>query len=555
MRLSFIPKNIKDSDEMYVVLKYSYKSEQTSLSTGVKCLRADFNKIDKDNPIRKSDKDYSIKNDVLRVFKQSTFDVIAQIQSQKLEPIPSLVAFEAKKKTKSETMNKKIESMIDSYSIVFLIKEYLKFIEIDGYNRNNRSVKYRLKIVEDFIILEYSSSINSTHISEEFFKKLLNYLIQRDAKSVHQKLSNTTIVKIIQQFRQMLNWAKRRKMISDYFIDFRHSLNTDYKEIISLSIEQIRFLDSFRGFDYKQPADINGNPVYLKYYNKWPKDSYIIKDERLKTIRNKDTKISVRDSNYKLVGAEPMGKFKYFTTYEVILDMFLFSCATGLRYSDLVRLKIGSKDFIKNVYPIVQKKTQRPVIINENSITKRLFTKYSASRSYFQYLFPLQCKNEEVTRDNYNTKANKHLKSIFKILEFNDILLDRKINGKNQPYDRDLPLHKLISFHTGRKTLSSIANEANIDPFSIANAMGHSGLEMTKKYVKPHSEELVNMFAFADIDLKVSNPENPNSTPSPIDDDLKSQLSKLKLMFDEGLLDEDLYKDRVELMLDKYGFK
>jgi hypothetical protein len=29
----------------------------------------------------------------------------------------------------------------------------------------------------------------------------------------------------------------------------------------------------------------------------------------------------------------------------------------------------------------------------------------------------------------------------------------------------------------------------------------------------------------------------------------------LKLMFDEGLLDEDLYKDRVELMLDKYGFK
>jgi integrase len=233
--------------------------------------------------------------------------------------------------------------------------------------------------------------------------------------------------------------------------------------------------------------------------------------------------------------------------------MFLFSCATGLRYSDLVRLKIGSKDFIKNVYPIVQKKTQRPVIINENSITKRLFAKYSASRSYFQYLFPLQCKNEEVTRDNYNTKANKHLKSIFKILEFNEILLDRKINGKNQPFDRDLPLHKLISFHTGRKTLSSIANEANIDPFSIANAMGHSGLEMTKKYVKPHSAELINMFAFADIDLKVSNPENPNSTP--IDDDLKSQLSKLKLMFDEGLLDEDLYKDRVELMLDKYGFK
>ena len=554
MRLSFIPKNIKDSNEMYVVLKYSYKSEQTSFSTGIKCLRTNFNKIDKDNPIRKTDKDYAVKNDALRAFKQSTFDVIAQMQSQKLEPIPSLVALEIKNKTKVETMNKKIESMIDSYSIVFLIKEYLKFIEIDGYNRNNRSVKYRLKIVEEFILAEYSAKINSTYITEEFFKRLLNYLIQRDAKSVHSKLSNTTIVKIIQQFRQMLNWAKRRKMISDYFADFRHSLNTDYKEVIALNIEHVKILANYRGFDYNQPIDSNGKHGYLKYYDKWPKDSFVIKDERLKTIRDKDTNIAIRDSNYKLLGAEPLGKFKYFTTYEVILDMFLFSCATGLRYSDLVRLKVGSKDFNKNVYPIIQKKTQRAVEIKGNSLSNRIFAKYSASRSYFQYLFPLQCKNDDLTRDNYNTKANKHIKSIFEILEFKEIMLDRKVNGKNQPFDRDMPLHKLVSFHTGRKTFSSIANESNIDPFSIANAMGHSGLDMTKKYVKPQSEDLINMFDFTDSDSNVSNPENSNSTTSPIDDDLKSQLSKLKLMFDEGLLSKETYDDRVELLLDKYGF-
>jgi hypothetical protein len=47
---------------------------------------------------------------------------------------------------------------------------------------------------------------------------------------------------------------------------------------------------------------------------------------------------------------------------------------------------------------------------------------------------------------------------------------------------------------------------------------------------------------------------NPNSTSTPTDDDLKSQLSKLKLMFDEGLLSKEAYDDRVELMLDKYGF-
>ncbi|MCX6194285.1 MAG: tyrosine-type recombinase/integrase [Cytophagales bacterium] len=555
MRLSFIPKNIKDSNEMYVVLKYSYKSEQTSFSPGVKCLRIDFNKIDKDNPIRKSDKDYAIKNDALRAFKQSTFDVIAQIESRKLEPLPTLVALEMKKKTKAETMNKRIESIVDSYSIVFLMKEYLKFIEIDGYNRNNRSVKYRLKIVEEFILAEYSAELNSTYITEDFFKRLLNYLIQRKAKSVHTKLSNTTIVKIIQQFRQMLNWAKRRKMITDYFTDFRHSLNTDYKEIIALNIQQLKVLVDYRGFDYKQPNDSDGKPGYLKHYIKWPKDSYLIKDERLKTIRNKDTKIAIRDANYKLVGAEPLGKFKYFTTYEVILDMFLFSCATGLRYSDLVRLKVGSKDFNKNVYPIIQKKTQRAVEIKENSLSRRIFVKYAASRSYFQYLFPLQCKNDDLTRDNYNTKANKHIKAIFEILEFKEIMLDRKINGKNQPFDRDMPLHKLVSFHTGRKTFSSIANEANIDPFSIANAMGHSGLDMTKKYVKPISEELINMFAFADVESKVSNNEKPNSETPQKEKDIESQLAKLKDWVDKGLLTNEAYLAMVAQQMEKIGFK
>jgi hypothetical protein len=166
----------------------------------------------------------------------------------------------------------------------------------------------------------------------------------------------------------------------------------------------------------------------------------------------------------------------------------------------------------------------------------------------------LQCKNDDLTRDNYNTKANKHIKSIFEILEFKELMLDRKINGKNQPFDRDMPMHKLVSFHTGRKTFSSIANESNIDPFSIANAMGHSGLDMTKKYVKPQSEDLINMFDFTDSNLKVSNIEKANSI-SNTSEELEAQLLKLKSLYEKGILEKDAYDDRVELLLDKYGFK
>lgn len=85
--------------------------------------------------------------------------------------------------------------------------------------------------------------------------------------------------------------------------------------------------------------------------------------------------------------------------------------------------------------------------------------------------------------------------------------------------------------------------------------MGHSGLEMTKKYVKPQSEELINMFAFADVDSKVSNIEKTNSVVASSEDELEAQLLKLKSLLEKGVLEKDAYDDRVELLLDKYGFK
>jgi integrase len=227
----------------------------------------------------------------------------------------------------------------------------------------------------------------------------------------------------------------------------------------------------------------------------------------------------------------------------------LFSIATGLRWSDCVKVKVGDFDIKNREYSIIQQKTNEPVPIIENELSRLLFQKYSKGKSVFQYLFPINCKKNDFTRQNYLTKVNEHLKEIGKILKFNNSVNTIRRVGKNPTKNPSVPFYQLISFHMGRRTHATIGAKY-VDMKSISQQMGHSNITMTGKYISKDDDKLKTLFDF--LKPKVSNPENPNSTP--IDDDLKSQLSKLKLMFDEGLLSKEAYDDRVELLLDKYGF-
>jgi integrase len=248
------------------------------------------------------------------------------------------------------------------------------------------------------------------------------------------------------------------------------------------------------------------------------------------------------------------GVFHYWTTYEVIKDMFLFSCSTGLRYSDLVRMRIENFDFDKKVFPIIQKKTQKPVKIVENPLSKFIFTKYSKGRTSKEYLFPLNCKSDEKSRDNYNTKCNKHLKEIFKILEISKPVVVRKIVGRNSPEEVKPPLSSVISFHVGRKTYSTIANMIGIDPFSLSSQMGHQGLEMTRNYVKVYDSKLKSMFDFIEnVGSKEEKSHDEVNIPKNQNDSLELKLDRLKTMNKNGILPDNMYLEHVDKLLKEYG--
>jgi site-specific recombinase XerD len=193
--------------------------------------------------------------------------------------------------------------------------------------------------------------------------------------------------------------------------------------------------------------------------------------------------------------------------------------------------------------------------LSENDISKEIWMKYVKNKTKNQFVFPLNCKENIKTRNNYLTKFNKHLKRIGKILTFNNSVNQYQRIGNDIQKLPSMPFHETMSFHMGRRTHINFLVKRGIDISVISKSVGHQSISMTGIYVDNDNLRIKNTFN----DLITPEPSeitlvNPNSTSTPTDDDLKSQLSKLKLIFDEGLLSKEAYDDRVELMLDKYGF-
>lgn len=126
---------------------------------------------------------------------------------------------------------------------------------------------------------------------------------------------------------------------------------------------------------------------------------------------------------------------------------FLFSCYTGLRYSDVKKLKWSevNENFIK----LNQQKTGNDVLIPLNNKAKQILN--------------TQDKNTEfVFRVYTNQSTNRYLKII------------AEKSGINKP----------ITFHSGRHTFATVSIELGIPIEVISKILGHSDIKITQIYAK-----------------------------------------------------------------------
>jgi integrase len=158
-----------------------------------------------------------------------------------------------------------------------------------------------------------------------------------------------------------------------------------------------------------------------------------------------------------------------------VRDVFCFCCFTGLRYSDVARLRpcdvkrTTNKPFIS----IVTMKTEDRLHIELNKYVLQILDKYKNIH------FPKGLALPVIS----NAKMNEYLKEAAEIAGIKEPVRIVFFKG-NKRYENVLPKCELLTTHSGRKTFICNAIRLGIPTNVIMEWTGHSDYKAMKPYIK-----------------------------------------------------------------------
>jgi len=145
---------------------------------------------------------------------------------------------------------------------------------------------------------------------------------------------------------------------------------------------------------------------------------------------------------------------------EYVRDLFLLSCYTGARFSDVV--SFSGSNICDGMLVWQQHKTKRRCVVPATQKVKRLVSQVSMMR----------CKALP------NNIVNVWLKAICQLAKVDNEVTVIK-NGKVMKVKK----HEAVSFHTARRTFCTVLYENGVDLLDVSKLAGHSSIEMTKRYI------------------------------------------------------------------------
>jgi integrase len=167
-------------------------------------------------------------------------------------------------------------------------------------------------------------------------------------------------------------------------------------------------------------------------------------------------------------------------------DLFLISCFTGLRYSDLSKLKrehIIQDESGNQLIQMRIKKTDQLITIPVLPEVVTILSKYNHSDGYS---FPKAISNQ---------KSNEYIKEMTKELPIFQKLVEVENQIKGVKVLKTTPKWELITTHTGRRSFATNSFLKNIPVTTIMKITGHKTESSFYKYLKMSPKE--NAIGFA----------------------------------------------------------
>ncbi|WP_447639935.1 MULTISPECIES: site-specific integrase [Chitinophagaceae] len=232
------------------------------------------------------------------------------------------------------------------------------------------------------------------------------------------------------------------------------------------------YIDYFRNKKFRN-STIDKQFNFLKWFLKWSLKKGFHNNIAYQTYKPKLKKVPKAVIFLTWKELNQLKNFKIPETkqyLERVRDVFLFSCYTSLRYSDVYPLK--RSNIKNNIIDIISVKTGEQLLIELNDHSKAVLSKYK----------DIQFKDDKALPVITNQKMNDYLKELGEIAELNDIVNITYYQG-NERIEESFFKWELLSTHAGRRTFICNALSLGIPPQVVMKWTGHSDYKSMKPYI------------------------------------------------------------------------
>lgn len=239
------------------------------------------------------------------------------------------------------------------------------------------------------------------------------------------------------------------------------------------------YVSYFRTKKEMRNSTIDNQLDFLRWFLRWAVEkgynnnkSFESFKPKLKTTQKKVIFLSWNELNQLKDYVIPESK-KYL---ERVRDVFLFTCFTGLRYSDAYNLK--KSDIKNNHIEVTTVKTTDSLIIELNDYSRAIVEKYKDVHFEDNKALPVIS----------NQKMNDYLKELGELAGINEPIRETYYKG-NDRIDEVYPKYELLGTHAGRRTFICNALSMGIPAHVVMKWTGHSDYKAMKPYIDIADED------------------------------------------------------------------
>ena len=364
-------------------------------------------------------------------------------------------------------------------------KQIKTFSEYPEFNQ-------RLKNIDSIIDKVYLNYLNNNdneipspntlkNLLDKEFKKTVNEITKKSFiefyEDINKQMINGGRIQIktgksynkntIKVYTNTLNKIKEFQKTKRRIVDF-NTIDIDfYSDFVEYLSKRLKLANNTIGKYIKtiktilneaRERGININPQSLS--------------KKFSTISEESESIYLTENELKEIEKIELSENK---TLEIVRDLFLIGCRTGLRYSDWN--KITSKQIENGMIEIRVTKGGKVIAIPIHKTVINIFNKY----------------NGELPKPISNQKTNIYIKEIGKQIKCLKEITTKTITKGGMRVTTNYEKWELITCHTARRTFATLEYLAKTPTITIMSITGHKTETAFLKYIKVTPTEHANI--------------------------------------------------------------